>query len=659
MHRRNAVVGMILFSILTLSLFLSIALLSGSKLKQETPNSNPGFCDLSGFDFSQKLAYILHTSFLYYPNALYTSKDFATGQVTQVPVVLNNVGGRFNPGDYGTYRIVLELPKGQTYGISSYSAMYSQRLFINGTEYPSIGTPGETAEDTVPKTTHYTAYFTPETAETEIVIQFANFCHADYGGIVPIYVGAQDRITARDAAVQQRVNLLTGCIFTAFLFSIGMFVFFHRRYAFLWFALTCCMTGLRMLITEEKVIMLLIPALPWKLSISLEYITLIALMYFFMLYIHSMFPGALGRVSLWAFGAVCAVYAMVVLVAPPFIYTRYVRYFEAVAVLFGLYVVVALVYHAVFRKARCQTEHHPIFVGIFIFIVLSTLDIQAQRGSIHGFPIGLTAAGMLVFIFFNMIALVLQFSRTEVELDEARRSEREAQEKNRLLDEMSRLKTDFLANISHEMRTPLTVMASYAGLTAMQIRRGAMDEKTLDNLAVIQRESKRLAGLLGQLKEVALEKERRLALTDTDALTLLREAADFCEPICRKNKNHISVNAEPISLRVNADSIFQALVNLIVNANRHTHGGCICLQAEQTENCVVVTVRDNGEGILPERVAELFERGVSGDGGTGLGLPICKEIIAEHGGKITMESRPGEGTSVRFTLPKPEGDGKI
>jgi hypothetical protein len=139
----------------------------------------PGFCDLSDFDFDDKLAYILHSSFLYYPGALYTPEDFASGQVAQKPVILDSADSRFDPGDYGTYRIVLTLPKGQTYGLSSYSAMYSQRLFINGTEYPSIGTPGETAEKTVPKTTHYTVCFTSETAQTEIIIQFANFNHDD------------------------------------------------------------------------------------------------------------------------------------------------------------------------------------------------------------------------------------------------------------------------------------------------------------------------------------------------------------------------------------------------------------------------------------------------------------------------------------------------
>ncbi len=651
MHRRNVITGTILFLVFVLTIFLSVTLLTGNRLKQETPDMEPGFCDLSDFDFDHNLAYILHSGFLYYPGALYSYEDFAADKASREPVILDGGDSRFDPGDCGTYRIVLLLPEGKSYGLSSFSAMYSQRLFINGTEYPSVGTPRETAEETVPKTTHYTVYFTAETTRTEIVIQFANFNHADYGGVLPVYIGSQENILARDAMAQQRIHLLAGCIFTAFLFFLGMFFFFRKRYALLWFSFSCLMTGLRVLIVDEKAIMLLIPNLPWKLSIGLEYLSLIMLMYSFLLYIFCMFPGIIHKAVLYGFGALCALFAAFVLLTPPIIYTRYILWFEIAAAMIGIYVVAALIYSAIRRKKDRYAEHYLVFVGASLFIIMSIIDIQVHRSGGYSLPLGLAETGILIFIFFNMIALTLQFSRTDMQLDAARRSERETQEKNRLLDEMSQLKSDFLANISHEMRTPLTVMASYAGLTAMQIRQDALDEKTLDNLSVIQREAKRLAEMVEQIKEVSLEKKRQLALSDTDARTLLHEAADFCEPICRKNRNRIIVRTEPIALRVNTGSIFQTLINLIVNANRHTKNGTISLSAEYADGVATVTVHDDGEGIPSDMLAHLFERGISADDGTGLGLPICKEIIVSHGGKISVESELGTGTSVQFTLP--------
>ena len=260
---------------------------------------------------------------------------------------------------------------------------------------------------------------------------------------------------------------------------------------------------------------------------------------------------------------------------------------------------------------------------------------------------------MIIFIFANMIALTLQFSRTEIELDGARQKEREMNETNRLMDRMSRMKSDFMADISHEMRTPLTVMASYAGLTAMQLRRGATDDKTLDNLAVIKREAIRLAGLVEQLKEISMEKERQLTLSEVNVGSLMQQAADFCKPICLKNKNQLFVDqvSGEVFLRVNRESIFQAFVNLIINANRHTREGIIRLKAEVCNSLVKLTVCDNGEGIDAVLLPRLFERGVSGDGGSGLGLSICKEIIEEHGGKIWIESEKGRGATISFTLP--------
>lgn len=656
MQKNHAIISAAAFIILVLFALTSFAVLTGG-IRQEVPDTSPGNADLSGFDFSEKLAYISHTSFLYYRDAFYSPEDFELGNVKTEPIALNVSSARIDPGNYGTYRIVVKLPNtGEAYGLSSYSAMYSQRLFIDGKEYQAVGVPGETAETTVPVTKHYAVYFTPETEQVEIIIQFANFNHYDYGGIVPLNLGTQYTIMARDAAAQQRVHLLTGCAMTVFLFFLGMFFFFHRRYAFLWFSLASLSVGMRMLIVEEKAIMLLFPNLPWQISLGLEYLSLIVLISSFLLYIDSMFEGALNKIVLRAFGVFCALYAAAVLLTPPMIYTRFLLWFQLCSAIIGIYVLVALVYNVARKSNNRHMEHFLILTGSLVFIILSILNIQIHRSSGYSLPLGLSEIGMIVLIFVNMIALVLQFSRTEAELDKAHCNELEMQETNLLLDRMSRLKSNFLANISHEMRTPLTVMSSYAGLTSLEIRRGAVNEKTLDNLAVIKREAVRLANLVEQLKEISLEKDRELTLADIKAVSLLRQVVNFCGPICEKNKNRLTVSADCVetSLRANPDSIFQALINLIINANRHTREGNIRLavQAGLEIGFVTVSVSDDGEGICPEQLPGLFKRGISGDGSSGLGLPICKEIVEEHGGKIWIESGKGNGTVVRFTLPR-------
>jgi len=661
MRKNNAIISIAAFLILVLFLFSSISVLTG-RLRQEIPETAPGYADLTSFNFAEKLAHVPHTSFLYYKNELYTPEDFKLGRVTKEPYDFKGEKGRVDPGSYGTYHIVFKLPDDGIYGLSSYSAMYSQRLFINGVEYPSNGIPGRTGETTIPQTRHYTVYFAPDKGKAEIIVQFANFSHADYGGIVPFYIGNQERIMERDAIAQQRIHMLAGSTFTVFLFSLGMFFFFHKRYAFLWFSLSCFSIGLRMMIVNEKVLMLLIPDLPWRFSIALEYIALALLLSSFLLYIDSMFRGAIHKAVLWSFGAICILFTAAVLLTPPIIFTGFILWFQLAAIPFGIYVALALIYNVLRKKDNRHTEHVLIFTGAVVFITLSILDIQIHRSSGQSLALGLSETGMMVFIFFNMLALAVQFSRTEAQLDEARRREQEMQETNLLLDKMSRLKSDFMANISHEMRTPLTIIASYAGLTDMQLRHNAVDEKTYDHLATVKREAIRLAEMTEQLKEVALEKERKLSQTDIQASFLLKQAVDFCAPICTKNKNQLFVAADSAeaSLHVNAESIFQTLVNLVINANRHTKEGMIqlkvqCKPDDAEHDFMMITVSDNGEGIKPQLMPCLFERGVSGDGSSGLGLAICKDIIEENGGEIWVESNMGKGTTVSFTLPRSKG----
>ena len=106
-------------------------------------------------------------------------------------------------------------------------------------------------------------------------------------------------------------------------------------------------------------------------------------------------------------------------------------------------------------------------------------------------------------------------------------------------------------------------------------------------------------------------------------------------------------------VKADAGQITKVLVNLIHNAMRFTRGGQITVMASGNENTVTVTVEDTGSGITPEQKERVFDRFFTGDKstGTGLGLYICKKIIDAHGGEISVQSEPGRGTAVSFTLP--------
>jgi len=238
----------------------------------------------------------------------------------------------------------------------------------------------------------------------------------------------------------------------------------------------------------------------------------------------------------------------------------------------------------------------------------------------------------------------------------------------------SRLKSNFLANISHEMKSPLGIMGGYAKLTKKQIEAGMVSEKTLNNLQTISDEALRLAELVNRMLKAAVEMEGVTSFACVAPQDIIGNAAAFCEPIFTANKLTIHIEKDCPSVMANPDMIMEVLVNLIGNANRHTgrtgeqlpqgatspKKGTIELRAERTEaGMVTFSVRDNGEGISPDMLARVFIRGVSGAGSSGIGLSTCKETVENHGGEINIESTLGKGTAVTFTLPiynESEGD---
>jgi two-component system phosphate regulon sensor histidine kinase PhoR len=248
------------------------------------------------------------------------------------------------------------------------------------------------------------------------------------------------------------------------------------------------------------------------------------------------------------------------------------------------------------------------------------------------------------------------------------RIEQENQEL-RLLD---RKKSDFINMLSHEFRTPLTVVQGYSE----RLRSGrVVDAEQIKNHAkIINDEAKRLSRMVDDLLDIARIKsgKGKLLHVRADLCALIERATEALKTRAEAKQLNVRLvyMRKPIQLTLDQDKIYQLLMNLLDNAIKYTApGGMIQIRADEIPTVEVqgdvfisgfaqVSVIDTGVGVSPadrERIFEEFYRTASifdtREEGTGLGLSICRGIVQAHGGRIWVESQPGKGSKFIFTLP--------
>ena len=231
---------------------------------------------------------------------------------------------------------------------------------------------------------------------------------------------------------------------------------------------------------------------------------------------------------------------------------------------------------------------------------------------------------------------------------------------NTMADELSAVETsrrEFVANVSHELRSPITAISGYIE----GMRDGVIPPADYDKyLGIVSDESKRLSRLIGELLALSrLEREdAALDMADFDVCDLLERV--FLRRTGDLEQHHLDVDCdfdpEPCFVHADMARIEQVAVNLIDNAIKFTpDGGCITLRVRVQGALCIVTVADNGVGILPEDRPRVFERFFTADRahtsgkGTGLGLSICLRIMEMHGQRIRLLDTQ-QGAAFAFTL---------
>jgi signal transduction histidine kinase len=264
----------------------------------------------------------------------------------------------------------------------------------------------------------------------------------------------------------------------------------------------------------------------------------------------------------------------------------------------------------------------------------------------------------------NYTAIALENARLFEEVEEARSAAMAADE----------AKSTFLSTVSHELRTPLTSVVGFAKIIKKRLNNrlfpliqteDAKIQRTIEqvagNLDVVVSEGERLTTLINEVLDLAKIEAGRIdwKMENLEISEILERAIAATSSLFTNKKLELIKEFNDILPKINGDRdrLIQVVINLLSNAVKFTDVGSVTCAAKLSNNEIVVSISDTGDGISPDNQKKVFEKFKQvGDTmsdrpkGTGLGLPICKEIVEHHGGKIWVESEIGKGSTFSFSL---------
>lgn len=229
-----------------------------------------------------------------------------------------------------------------------------------------------------------------------------------------------------------------------------------------------------------------------------------------------------------------------------------------------------------------------------------------------------------------------------------------------VMKEVDRIRSELIANVSHEMKTPLGLIMIMAS-TLLRDEVNVDKEVQISLIKDIYQETCKLDEIVENLLSISSVQSRkeRLQLTPTNMLELVQEVIRTLSAQLAERKILIDFPEDPFILNIDGRQIEEIIKNLLINAVKYSSANTIIsIHANHIGNELVIRIKDQGIGISEEDIDKIFDRFYRVDDdrvkqapGVGLGLSICKEIVEAHGGRIWAESKIGHGSSIFFSLP--------
>lgn len=570
-----------------------------------------GVLDATSADFSSAV-YEIDGEWTFYPEVLGSGAELDAAQP----------GERDESIPYGSYRLKIHAQPKQYLTLGGYSFDYSTRVLVNGSEVLEIGKVGASAAESEPRIDYMLIpIYTGEDGAVEVVCQYANFVHREGGGLTQMHLSTAENID-RMRRSQNLYSLVLGGSLCLFGMYFLLFAVFQGEIKYVFLAVICALLGLR---DQNFYVLHLLPA-NYNWAVPYRFLVLMITLQpcFLLLLLQSLYEKLAKPIVVRCYAVLYAVLAAAHFILPTQDIAPLSRIGYYLSMPFFLYLVVQLI-RRFWRIRRLEWDDVLVLLGYLLLLGSNVYEAVFGRIVTTITRYGAAPPYLLVFVFLIAGAISLKINRREQELSESRRQ-------REVLTQLNRLKSEFLHQMAHELKTPLTVMSGYAQLTDWQLGTGAVSADAHEHLQTISSEAQRLSALVSRLIDLANGGSPDIEMGVIGAAQLLSGAVDVCRPMLEKKHNRLeSDSGEGITLWGNTEMLLQVLINLTVNANRHTENGVIAYR-----------IADEGERVCL-RVS---------DTGSGIGLTICADAMKMHHGLLEVEHTDTDGTVFRLELPK-------
>ncbi|MBA4319707.1 MAG: hypothetical protein C0412_15000, partial [Flavobacterium sp.] len=625
-------------------IFLVLAGCSSNKqVKKEVPKAINGVIDLTNWDFKKDGEIELDGDWEYYDKQFIEPTNFndASSKIYQqirVPTSNETVNGItrkiFKPtSGSGTYRLKVLLNPKCILAVNTFNVFYgSLKIWI---------------DNELIDTNYYKKY-----GQQDFIMQKFTYVTIQVTGI-------------SRSIILKKINdetdyiyfLMLGAVLIMALYHFAMFLFKRNDKSSLYFGLSCMAiiaitifnyydgktvdTGFNILLYK------IILNMGYNLHIFLWISSVTSGLYVMLLFYNSMLDNII-KANKILYRLLRSILILLIVSAMILYLYKYIPIYEMIVNVLILIYILVMAYFIVITLKRGYKNSIFFTLGFIVLALFGSIDTLV---ALNILPIPRTLLiGLFFFVFIQSLAIAKKFAVTF----------EKSEQQTKRLEVLDKLKDEFLANTSHELRTPVNGIIGI-GESLIDGVAGKLPLKALENLKIITNSGKRLATLINDILDFSKLKNKDIAIQKNNLYLkqLVEISLAILKPLTKDKDITLNNNISQDTIILGDENrVHQIISNLVSNAIKFTEIGSITVTAESKDKFIEVCVEDTGIGIPKEKFNDVFKSFEQVDasisriyGGTGLGLSITKQLIELHNGKIWVESELGKGSRFCFTLP--------